>query len=59
MVNELTVGQLYSNDEIITSLKVGNAGGIRLSAPAGGVVRAAIMTAREGLHGAGENPYND
>jgi len=59
MVNELIVGQLYSNEEIITSLNVGNAGGIRLSAPARGVVRAAIMTAREGLHGAGENPYND
>ena len=56
MVDELIVGQLYSNEEIITSLNVGNAGGIRLSAPAGDVVRAAIMTADEGLHGTGEKP---
>ena len=59
MVDELIVGQLYSNDEIITSLKVGNAGGIRLCAPGGDVVRGAVMTADEGLHGTGEKPYND
>jgi len=59
MVNELVVGQLYSNEAIITSLNVGNAGGIRLCAPAKNVVRAAIMTAGEGLHGTGEKPYND
>jgi len=59
MVNELVVGQSYSNEQIITSLHVGNAGGIRLCAPAKEVVRAAIMTAGEGLHGAGEKPYHD
>ena len=59
MVNELIVGQLYSNEEIVISLNVGNAGGIRLCAPARDVVRAAIMTAGEGLHGAGEKPYRD
>jgi hypothetical protein len=31
MIEILEVGQLYSNDEIFRSLKVGNAGGIRLS----------------------------
>jgi hypothetical protein len=45
MFNELVIGQPYSNEEIIKSLKVGNAGGIRVCAPAGDVVRAAIMTA--------------
>ena len=31
MIETLVVGQLYSNDEIFSSLKVSNAGGIRVS----------------------------
>jgi len=31
MIEELVVDQLYSNEEIFRSLKVSNAGGIRLS----------------------------
>ena len=31
MIESLIVGQLYSNDEIFKSLKLSNAGGIRLS----------------------------
>ena len=40
-------GNSTPNDEIIKSLNVGNAGGIRLCAPGKEVVRAAIMTAGE------------
>src|SRR3984893_6959146 len=59
MMEELVVGQLYSNEENFRSLKVSNAGGIRLSLQDKIVVRAVIMTSVQGLHGAGENPYHD
>jgi hypothetical protein len=59
MVEELVVGQLYSNEEIFRSLKVSNAGGIRLSLQNKEVLRAVIMTSVQGLHTAGENPYHD
>src|SRR5260370_229030 len=59
MIEELAVDQLYSNEEIFKSLKVSNAGGIRICCPAKTMVRAAIMTSVQGLHGAGENPYHD
>lgn len=59
MIKALEVGRLYSNEEIIKSLKVGNAGGIRLSLLDKAVLRAVIMTADQGLHGARENPYHD
>ena len=59
MIEALEVGRLYSNDEIIKSLTVGNAGGIRLSLLDQAVLRAVIMTADQGFHGARENPYHD
>src|ERR1700687_252174 len=59
MMEELVVGQLYSNEEIFRSLKVSNAGGIRLSLQDKIVLRAVIMTSVQGLHGVGENPYHD
>jgi hypothetical protein len=59
MFDALVVGQLYSNEEIFKSLKVSNAGGIRLSLQDRAVMRAVVMTAVQGLHGAGENPYRD
>ena len=59
MIESLIVGELYSNEEIFKSLKVSNAGGIRLSLQNKAVLRAAIMTSVQGFHGAGENPYHD
>ena len=54
MMEELVVGELYSNEEIFRSLKVSNAGGIRLSLQDKIVLRAVIMTSVQGLHGARE-----
>jgi HJR/Mrr/RecB family endonuclease len=59
MLDALVIDQLYSNEEIFKSLKVSNAGGIRLSLQDKAVLRAVIMTSVQGLHGAGENPYHD
>ena len=59
MIEALEVGQLYSNEEIFKSLKVSNAGGIRLSLRDKAILRAIIMTSVQNLHGAGENPYHD
>ena len=59
MIEVLKVGQLYSNEEIFKSLKVGNAGGIRLSLMGSAVLRAVIMTSEQNFHGARENPYHD
>jgi hypothetical protein len=59
MFDVLVVGQLYSNEEIFRSLKVSNAGGIRLSLQDRAVMRVVVMTSVQGLHGAGENPYQD
>jgi restriction system protein len=59
MIQELVVGQLYSNDEIFRSLKVSNAGGIRFSLLDKAVLRAVIMTSVQDFHGTGENPYHD
>jgi Restriction endonuclease len=59
MIEALEVGQLYSNEEIFRSLKVSNAGGIRLSLLDKAVLRAVIMTSEQDFHGAGENPYHD
>ncbi|MGH9718080.1 MAG: restriction endonuclease [Candidatus Acidiferrales bacterium] len=55
----MEIGQLYSNEEIFKSLRVSNAGGIRLSLQDGAVGRAVIMTSVESFHTAGENPYRD
>lgn len=43
MIEELTIGEFYSNETIFTALKVGNAGGIRLSLLEKSVSRVAIM----------------
>jgi len=59
MIEALDVGTLYSNEEIFKSLKVSNAGGIRLSLRDRSILRAVIMTSTQGLHGLGENPYHD
>jgi Restriction endonuclease len=59
MIGDLVVGELYSNEEIFTSLRVSNAGGIRVSLQGNSVLRAVVMTAIQGVHGIGENPYHD
>ena len=59
MIEALVVGQLYSNEEIFGSLKVSNAGGIRVAVNDKGVLRAAVMTSVQGVHSAIENPYHD
>lgn len=59
MLDAFTVGQPYSNEEIFRSLKISNAGGIRFALNGKSVVRAAVMTSIQQLHGAGENPYHD
>ena len=59
MIDALVVGQLYSNEEIFSSLNVSNAGGIRLSLLDNAVLRAVVMTSVQGVHSASENPYHD
>ena len=59
MIEDLIVGQLYSNDDIFTALQVGNAGGIRLSVQDKAVIRAAILASVQDYHTASENPYHD
>ncbi|MBL8964980.1 MAG: restriction endonuclease [Phycisphaeraceae bacterium] len=54
------VGTLYSSEEIQASLRVGNAGGIRLSVSDDGVVRrAVILTSVPTARQLSENPYHD
>lgn len=59
MIKEFKIGQLYSNEEIFKTLKVANAGGIRLSIQEKAVLRATIMTSVQEFHISGENPYHD
>ena len=59
MIKEFKIGQLYSNEEIFKTLKVANAGGIRLSIQEKAVMRATIMTSVQDFHITGENPYHD
>jgi hypothetical protein len=59
MITELIVGELYSNDDISTAIKVGNAGGIRLSLRDKSVARAVIMASVQDFQTAAENPYHD
>lgn len=59
MIKEFVIGQLYSNEEIFKTLKVANAGGIRLSIQDKAVMRVAIMTSIQDFHITGENPYHD
>ena len=54
------VGTLYSNEEIYSSLGVGNAGGIRSKAGANGSTqRLVIMTSLPDAKLLAENPYHD
>lgn len=54
------VGTLYSSEEIQAALKVGNAGGIRMSvSDDGGVRRAVILTSVPNARQLSENPYHD
>ncbi|HWZ31079.1 MAG TPA: restriction endonuclease [Bryobacteraceae bacterium] len=59
MIDALVVGELYSNEEIFSSLRVSNAGGIRVSLQDKAVLRAVIMTSVHGVHSTMENPYHD
>lgn len=59
MIQEFVIGNNYSNEDIFRTLKVANAGGIRLSVDGDTVVRAAIMTSVKNFHMSGENPYHD
>jgi HJR/Mrr/RecB family endonuclease len=59
IISELIVGHRYTNDDIFKSLKVGNAGGIRLSIQDKAVMRVAIMASVQDFHVASENPYQD
>jgi hypothetical protein len=54
VIEALVVGELYSNEEIFKSLKVSNAGGIRLSLQDQAVQRATIMTSVQDFHGSSE-----
>jgi hypothetical protein len=58
-ISELTVGQLYSNDDIFRALRVSNAGGIRLSIRDKILRRAVIMTSIQDFRVKIENPYHD
>jgi len=54
------VGECYSSADIQASLKVGNAGGVRLCLqPDGKVGRLVVMTSVPGVRQAKENPYHD
>lgn len=59
VIQEFIVGHCYSNDDIFKALKVGNAGGIRLSTQDKAVMRVAIMASVQDFHVASENPYHD
>jgi hypothetical protein len=59
MIETLVLGHLYSNEDIFRSLKVSNAGGIRLSLQDHAVLRTVIMTSVQCFHSATENPYHD
>jgi len=58
-IESLAVGHLYSNEDIFRSLRVSNAGGIRLHLRDATVARAVVMTAVQGVHTVGENPFQD
>lgn len=59
-INYFCVDELYSSDEIQRSLKVGNAGGIRVCLnPDGKVARVVIMTSLLDTRQSRENPYHD
>ncbi|MCF7956475.1 MAG: restriction endonuclease [Phycisphaerae bacterium] len=59
MLNEFKVNQLYSNEEIFKTLKVSNAGGIRVSKDGDSVEHCVIMTSSPEIRKVNENPYFD
>jgi len=59
MISEFVIGSLYSNETIFESLKVANAGGIRVSISNKMAVKAAVMTSFQQFHSSFENPYHD
>ena len=59
MIEELNIGEFYSNETIFTALRVGNAGGIRLSLLEKSVSRVAIMASVQDARITSENPYHD
>lgn len=60
MATSFHVNELYSSEEIQEFLKVGNAGGVRISrAPDGSVARVILMSSLNGMKSAKENPYHD
>jgi len=60
MYESFEVGKLYSNEEIYTSLSVGNAGGVRARTDKlGRVERLVIMTSTPSARQLRENPYHD
>jgi hypothetical protein len=59
MIDALTIGEFYSNETIFTALRVGNAGGIRLSLLEKSVSRVAIMVSVQDSRITSENPYHD
>ncbi len=59
VIEELVVGQLYSNEDIFRGLRVSNAGGIRPLIKDGSVKRVAVMSSVQDFHAASENPYHD
>jgi hypothetical protein len=59
-VSSFHVGSLYSSEDIQTALKVGNAGGIRVSlAEDGSARRTVILTSAPTARQLSENPYHD
>jgi HJR/Mrr/RecB family endonuclease len=58
-IEEVTVGKLYSNEDIFRGLEVSNAGGIRPLLRANSVRRVVVMTSIQDFHAANENPYHD
>ncbi len=59
MIKEFIINELYSNNEIFTSLKVANAGGIRTSIDNNIVRKIVLMTSAAELKINNENPYHD
>jgi hypothetical protein len=60
MITTFNVGSFYSSEEIYKSLRVGNAGGVRISVDEHSVVkRMVVMTSAPSARTVKENPYHD
>lgn len=59
ILNQLVVGELYSNEEIFKSFNVANAGGLRFRVENGSINHAVLMTSVPLARKAKENPYHD